>query len=44
MSVEILCRRAGMSRQNFYKARRKRQRKDIDAQIVWDMVIEERMT
>lgn len=31
-----------MSRQNFYKARRKRQRKDVDALIICDMVMEER--
>lgn len=42
MTIERLCRAAGMSRQNFYKARRARRRRAVDEKIVRDLVLEER--
>jgi len=41
-TVGILCRRAGMSRQNYYARRRRRQRWDIDADLTLHLVREER--
>ena len=37
-----LCKRAGMTRQNFYKARRVRQRKQVDERLVQSLVNAER--
>lgn len=41
-SVTGLCRRAGMSRQNYYTRRRQRQRHEVDADLVLRLVHEER--
>jgi len=42
MSVAALCQRAGMSRQNFYKARRARERRRVDEALVCELVKRER--
>lgn len=42
-SVSRLCRRAGMSRQNYYARRRQRQRQQVDAELVLRLVQRERM-
>lgn len=42
MSVGLLCEAAGMTRQNFYKQRRLRQRLSIDEQLVLELVRRER--
>ena len=42
VSVSVLCTKAGMSRQNFYKSRDVRQRKNIDEQLVKTLVESER--
>lgn len=42
LSISVLCARAGMSRQNFYKARGVRQRKNVDEQLVKTLVEAER--
>lgn len=42
MKVSKLCERAGMSRQNFYKARKEHQRKLVDARLVKELVNAER--
>lgn len=41
-TVGLLCQRAGMSRQNYYARRRRRQRRDIDADLTLHLVREER--
>lgn len=41
-TVELLCRRVGMSRQNFYRAQRRRQRRAVDADLVEQLVKSER--
>lgn len=41
-AVGSLCARVGMSRQNFYKARRQRQRREVDADLVEQLVKAER--
>jgi putative transposase len=40
--VSKLCRRAGMSRQNYYSRRRQRQRREVDADLVLQLVRDER--
>ena len=40
--VSKLCQRAGMSRQNYYARRRRRQRRDIDADLTLHLVRKER--
>ncbi len=40
--VAVLCRAVGMSRQNFYKSRRRRVRRDVDAGLVVQLVMRER--
>ena len=42
LAVESLCGRVGMSRQSFYKARRERKRREVDADLVEQMVRAER--
>lgn len=42
MNIRQLCKAAGMSRQNFYKVRRSRERKAVDEKIIRDLVLEER--
>jgi len=42
MKIDHLCKAAGMSRQNFYKSRRARERKAVDEQIIRDLVLHER--
>lgn len=42
LSVSVLCTKAGMSRQNFYKSREARQRKKVDEQLVRTLVEAER--
>ena len=42
VSVSQLCRRAGMSRQNFYQARRQRQRQEVAEDRVLELVQEQR--
>lgn len=42
MKIERLCKAAGMSRQNYYKARRSRERKAADERILRDLVLDER--
>jgi putative transposase len=41
-SVAVLCARVGMSRQNYYVARRLRQRRQIDEGLILQLVIRER--
>lgn len=42
MSIKSLCNASGMSRQNYYKARKSRQRKAVDESLVKDLVVAER--
>lgn len=42
MTLMVLCKKAGMSRQNFYKARKHRQRQEVDEQLVKELVTVER--
>jgi len=42
MSISVLCKGVGMSRQNFYKSRNERQRKWVDERLVRQMVEAER--
>lgn len=42
ISVSVLCAKAGMSRQNFYKSREGRQRKKVDEELVKTLVKAER--
>lgn len=42
ISIRRLCNRVGMSRQNYYAARRQRQRREIDEDLVVDLVRQER--
>lgn len=42
MNVSRLCEKVGMSRQNYYKARRQRQRQEVDAALIVGLVKEER--
>lgn len=42
MSVSELCQYVGMSRQNYYKTRRVRQRRQVDEALIKDLVLEER--
>lgn len=42
ISTAALCRRAGISRQNFYKGRRHCLRRHVDADLIESLVIEER--
>ena len=41
-SVAVLCARVGMSRQNYYAARRLRQRREIDESLIVELVRRER--
>lgn len=41
-SISMLCERVGMSRQNYYVARRQRQRRQIDEELVVELVKEQR--
>ena len=40
--VSVLCRRVGMSRQNYYAARRLRQRREVDEDMILELVKRER--
>ncbi len=42
MKVSAVCRRLGMSRQNYYARRRRRQRQAVDGELVAQWVVEER--
>jgi hypothetical protein len=42
MTVGKLCGKLGMSRQNYYKARRQRQRKETDGGLIEQLVLAER--
>ncbi len=42
MSVSGVCRKLGMSRQNYYARRRQRERRQVDGQLVADLVQRER--
>jgi len=42
ISISMLCKRVGMSRQNYYVARRHRQRRQIDEELVVELVKKER--
>ena len=42
MTVAHLCGQVGMSRQNFYKERKSRQRREVDEGLVRDLVVAER--
>ena len=42
ISVSVLCEKVGMTRQNYYKERRERQRKEADAGLVEQLVKAER--
>lgn len=42
VSISMLCERVGMSRQNYYAARRQRQRRQIDEELVVELVKEQR--
>ena len=42
LSVAVLCARVGMSRQNFYKSRRIRQRQGVDEELIKTLVKTER--
>ncbi len=42
MSIQALCERVGMSRQNYYAMRRERQRRQIDEDLVVELVKRER--
>lgn len=42
LSVRALCERVGMSRQNYYAARRYRQRREVDEALIVDLVHRER--
>ncbi len=44
MTISELCREVGMSRQNFYKGRKVRGRKDVDEQLIKELVVAERAT
>jgi hypothetical protein len=38
VTLQMLCAKAGMSRQNYYKVRKQRQRREIDESLVVDLV------
>lgn len=40
--ISMLCKRVGMSRQNYYASRRQRQRREIDEDLIVELVNEER--
>lgn len=42
MNVAAVCRQVGMTRQNYYARRQQRQRREIDAELVCHLVVEER--
>jgi putative transposase len=42
VSVSSVCRRTGMSRQNYYARRRQRRREEVDAELVEQLVLQER--
>jgi len=42
ISISMLCKRVGMSRQNYYAARRQRHRQKIDEDLIVELVKEER--
>ena len=42
ISISLLCERVGMSRQNYYAARRQRKRRRIDEDLVLELVRTER--
>ncbi|MFH1965202.1 MAG: IS3 family transposase [Acidobacteriota bacterium] len=42
ISVKTLCNRTGMSRQNYYKGHKRRQRKEVDAGVIEGLVRSER--
>jgi hypothetical protein len=42
VTVSSLCRRLGMSRQNYYAQRQRRQRQAVDADLIEELVLEER--
>lgn len=42
MSIATLCEKTGMSRQNFYKGRKQRARREVDARLIEELVRAER--
>lgn len=42
VSIKVLCKKVGMSRQNFYKARKQRQRQSVNEKLVKELVNVER--
>ncbi len=42
VSIDLLCRKVGMSRQNYYKAHRRRRRKEVDDELIEKLVKVER--
>ena len=42
ISTTLLCEKTGMSRQNFYKGRTQRERQEVDAELIEQMVRAER--
>jgi putative transposase len=42
VSITRLCRKTGMSRQNFYKGRKERTRREVDAELIAELVRTER--
>jgi len=42
VNVAAVCRQVGMTRQNYYARRQQRQRREIDAELVCHLVVEER--
>jgi transposase-like protein len=42
VTVSSVCRRLGMSRQNYYAQRQRRQRQAVDADLIEQMVLKER--
>ena len=42
MSIATLCEKTGMSRQNFYKGRKRRTRREVDARLIEELVRAER--
>lgn len=42
ISIQVLCDHAGMSRQNYYAARRLRRRREVDADLIVELVKRER--
>ncbi len=42
-SIAMLCKKTGMSRQNFYKGRKERVRREVDGELIEELVRTERM-